>query len=170
MDYKKFADLHTYLFGEVNKNWHQRGYLTPEEFFCIAIWKANRAKGKLKIKLRKLGELASVIKAITLDIHHADTDMIRLSLLIHKYKFRLPTATAICAVYSPDVFVLYDYRGLESLGLKDFSNRKACVLLYFSEYLRSINETVKGTAREQDAYIWGKSFYNDLKDFLKDSN
>jgi hypothetical protein len=168
MDYKKFADLHTYLFNEVNKAWHRRGYLTAGEFFCIIIWKSNRSKGKMKKKLQRLGDLGKVSKEITSRIYKAHTDKERLTILIDEYGFRLPIASAIAAVHSPDVFVLYDFRGRESLGIEDFGGRKDEIERYFSEYLAKAKHAVKGNAREQDAWIWGKSFYVGLRNFLKE--
>jgi len=38
------------LLDDIRNNFN-RGFLTPEEFFCIVIWKANRSKSKIKKKL-----------------------------------------------------------------------------------------------------------------------
>ena len=59
MDYLKYYSLEKYLFGDdkddgdVRKNFLKNGFLTPEEFFCIIIWKANRRKTKIKAKFPK---------------------------------------------------------------------------------------------------------------------
>ena len=66
IDYAKYAELENYLFGEVARNFHKRGYLTLEEFFCIVIWKANRSKTKIKkLLLKKGNDLCKTIKEIT---------------------------------------------------------------------------------------------------------
>ena len=168
MEYKKFYNLDGYLFSEVTENWHQRGYLNPEEFFCITIWKANRSKTWMKNKLLKMGNLREVIKKITSDIHSSESDREALKILLEKYRFRLPMASAILAVYKPEKFVVYDYRGREILGLKDFAYSKRVIERYFNEYLFLTNKQAVGkTAREKDMWLWGKSFYNDLIDFIK---
>ena|SRR5438552_14315201 len=66
MNYLNYYNLEDYLFTEVTKAFRDRGYLTPEEFFSIVIWKANRAKGRIKAKLTKGREdLGTAVKDLT---------------------------------------------------------------------------------------------------------
>ncbi len=51
MNYLNYYNLEDYLSTEVTTSVRDRGYLTPEEFFSIVIWKANRAKSRIKRKL-----------------------------------------------------------------------------------------------------------------------
>jgi hypothetical protein len=55
MNYLKYYDLEGYLFNDVNAAFHARGYLTPEEFFGIVVWKANRAITRIKKRLLRNG-------------------------------------------------------------------------------------------------------------------
>jgi hypothetical protein len=49
MNYLHYYNLEDYLFTEVTKSFRDRGYLTPEEFFSIVIWKANRSRISLQL-------------------------------------------------------------------------------------------------------------------------
>lgn len=169
MNYRKYADLTNYLFTEVRESFDERGFLTSEEFFCIVIWKANRSKGRIKEKLLRKGELGKVVKELTSDIYQESDKKEKLRILIEQWELRLPMASAILAVLYPEDFIIYDYRGREVLSLKDFSERKNQVDLYFSEYLAKAKAMAEGTTmRNKDNYLWGKSFYKSLINFLKE--
>jgi hypothetical protein len=169
MDPLKFYALEDYLFSEVTAAFRERGYLTPEEFFSIVIWKAERAKSRIKRRLlSRGGDLESTIKTLTEEIHAAPTDRERLKLLLEKWNFRLPMASALLAVLYPKQFTVYDYRARQQLGMKDFAERRDVVDLYFDEYLSKVAELpYAATLRDKDRYLWGKSAYEDLQAFLK---
>lgn len=170
MDYTKYYLLEDYLFGELKDNFKKRGYLTPEEFFCIVIWKSNRAKTKIRNRLLKMqsGNLAEIIRKITKDISNAPDDFSKLEILIKKWKFYLPMATAILTVLYPERFTIYDIRVRGQIKMKDFSGRKDQIEKYFSEFLPKIKQFSNGkNLRNNDKYLWGKSFYQDLELFLQ---
>ena len=50
-NYSKYYDLNTYLFREVSKKYQEMGYIDAFDFFCIIIWKANRAKTNMLKKI-----------------------------------------------------------------------------------------------------------------------
>lgn len=153
----------------MKNNFHSRCYLTPEEFFCIVIWKSNRAKSKIKNLLLKSGSLGIAIKKLTKQIHDENTKEEKLKILIEKWKFRLPMASAILTVLYPNDFSVYDYRVIEQLGINDFRDRKNQIERYFSEFLPKVWEYIEGKdLRDKDKYLWGKSFYNSLLKFLKE--
>jgi len=54
MDYKKFYNLEEYLFQDVGPRFRKTDTLSVEDFFCIVIWKANRAKTKLRKNYLKI--------------------------------------------------------------------------------------------------------------------
>ena len=58
MDYKKFYNLEEYLFQDVGSRFRKTNTLSVEDFFCIVIWKANRAKTNIKKKLSKMATLS----------------------------------------------------------------------------------------------------------------
>jgi len=169
MNYLKYYHLENYLFEEVKSNFQKRGYLTPEEFFCIVIWKANRAKGKIKAKLLKHKvSLEQSVKKLTNEIFKASDSKERLKILLDGWKFNLPMATAILTILYPKDFTVYDIRVRKELGIEDFAGRKNQIEKYFSEFLPMVKEKVKGEdLRDKDRYLWGKSFYEDLINFLK---
>lgn len=167
--FSKFAYLENYIFSEVRNNFHSRCYLIPEEFFCIVIWKSNRAKGKIKNLLLRSGSLEAVIKNITKQIHDEKDNKKKLKNLIEKWKFRLPMASSILTVLYPKDFSIYDYRVIEQIGMNDFKDRKNQIERYFSEFLPKVQECGLGESlRDKDKYLWGKSFYNSLLKFLND--
>jgi len=162
------SHLENYLFGEVRGNFQKRGFLTPEEFFCIVIWKANRAKSKIKAKLlRRGGGLEQIVKKLTNEIFKASESRERLKILLDGWKFNLPMATAILTILYPEDFTIYDIRVRGELGIEDFAGRKNQIERYFSEFLSRVKEKAKGkNLRDKDKYLWGKSFYEDLAAFL----
>ena len=51
MDHLRLYDLERYLFKAVNPTFQRDGRLTAFDFFCIVVWKANRAKSKVALRL-----------------------------------------------------------------------------------------------------------------------
>ena len=163
--YIKYYNLEEYLFGEVSENFKERGFLMPDEFFCIVIWKANRAKTNIKKKLLSFdSDLARAVKAFTNEIYTAKTSEEKLAVAI-KWKFGLPMASAILTVLYPNDFTIYDARVRDIIGIeKDFSGAKDQAEKYFREYIPKVRATSEGNSlREKDQYLWGESFYKDIK-------
>jgi hypothetical protein len=52
-DYLKYYDLEHYLLEEVGPRFRSSGAIEPIDLFMILIWKANRAKTKIRDKLKK---------------------------------------------------------------------------------------------------------------------
>jgi len=168
MDYLSYYNLEDYLLKEVRSNFQKKGYLTPEEFFCIVIWKANRAKSKIKNKiLKKESNLNKCVKKLTGQIFKATNSRQKLQILLEDWKFNLPMATAILTILYPEYFTIYDARVRNQLGVNDFSGRTSQIEKYFSEFLPRVEKTRGRNLREKDKYLWGKSFYEDLIKFLK---
>lgn len=46
-EYLKYYDLENYILTDVRANFKANGHLNSFDFFCIIIWKANRAKSKI---------------------------------------------------------------------------------------------------------------------------
>lgn len=178
MDYAKYSNLENYLFKEVSKNFHERGFLTKEEFFCIVIWKANRAKSKIAKKLEKTAPLDISIKNLTSTIYNSPSNKDKLAVLMNDYGFYLPMSSAILSVLYQDYFSVYDVRVCDMLKL-EFKTDKFHKLKNWTferlwpaylEYLKkTIEITGKANYREADKYLWGKSFYEQLKHDLKNS-
>jgi len=189
-DYRKYYFLEDYLSGEIRNNFIKNGYLLPEEFFCIIIWKANRRKTKIREKFPKDRiELENIIKKITREVYnkHDKNGQIgneekrrKLEILLKegsKYGFRLSIASAILTILYPEDFTIYDYRVLGQLNaekkedekVKDFTYSKDVINKYF-QFFVEIEKTRKKhnlTLRDADRYLFGKSFYEDLKNLVK---
>lgn len=175
MDYSKFYNLEDYLFNVVSHKFSINGYLDALDFFCIIIWKANRAKSKTAKRLIKISDsknLDKIVKEITEMIHVAKTNEQKLVCLLGKWKFRLPMASAILTVLYPKIFTVYDVRVCKMLN--DFHNvqNKSIKTIWheYEKYVDAVRKEVPAAKclREKDRYLWGKSFFNDLNnDLLK---
>ena len=111
MNYLKYYSLEDYLFSDVTAAFHERGYLTPEEFFSIVIWKANRAKSRIKRKLlARNKDLPAAVRELAEEIRDAPGDRDRLTLLLEKWRLALPMASAILTALYPDRSTVYDVR------------------------------------------------------------
>jgi hypothetical protein len=177
MDELKYFNLDNLLFeGEnsISKKFNKDGFLNAEDFFCILIWKANRAKSKHANRLLELNpnkDLETICIELTKSIFQAHSDEDRYEILRgKKYKFKLPTTSAILAVYNPVKFSIYDYRACDILKeFKDFSKINSWEK--YNEFNNAVNTQVKqyDKLRDKDRYLWGKSFHTELIEGLKNN-
>jgi hypothetical protein len=118
IDFRKFYDLETYLFTEACKHFAETGTITPFDFYCIIVWKSNRAKSKTKKRLAKLagGTFGSAVATIAAELYESKSPEDRLRVMMEKWKFLLPMASAVLTVLYPDEFTIYDVRVCESIG------------------------------------------------------
>ncbi|WP_140936632.1 hypothetical protein [Sphingobacterium lumbrici] len=172
MNYEKYYDLETFLFTDVHNAFHENEKLSADQFFCIVIWKANRAKSKIAkrlladFKMNSDDNLDHIVDVMTSKIHEASSSKDKLSVLIEEYKFRLPMASAILSVLYPDDFSVYDIRICEILqgdfpkiADRTFERLWEGYMLYL-EKVKEISS--KTNYRDADKYLWGKSFYDQL--------
>jgi len=172
IDYRKYYFLEKYLFDEVRNNF-KRGYLTPEEFFCIIIWKRNASKTKIKKGIEKINK---TVHAITSEIYKNKDPQQKLKILISIPNMGIAIASAVLTVLYPDDFTVYDYKVLGELNrgkknedkTKDFSLSKNVIKEYFNflDKVKKIAETKNLSLRDADRYLWGKYFYEDLKSLV----
>lgn len=167
-EFLKLYDLESYLLDTVRPRFHQQGYLCAFDFFCIIIWKANRAKTKIGQRLAKLGsDLDQVVRKMTGDLHSQPTDKGRLHCLCEIWGFRLPMASAILSILYPEHFTVYDIRVCNILGdyhniaeIQNFDRRwqKYC------DFLAAVKALVPGetTLRNKDRVLWARSFAQQL--------
>ncbi|MEZ5037117.1 MAG: hypothetical protein R2760_06460 [Chitinophagales bacterium] len=114
--YIKYYDLENYILKEVRDNLNINGHLTAFDFFCIVIWKANRAKTKIAQRLLKYNpDINQSVKDLTAKIFSATDDRQKLKVLIDDYQFRLPMSSAILSLRYPDNFSVYDVRVCNTL-------------------------------------------------------
>ena len=65
----QFYALESYLFNTVHRRFAQQGYLGAFDFFCIVIWKANRAK--TKVAKRLLGDTTKTLDEVVVELTKA---------------------------------------------------------------------------------------------------
>ena len=119
MDYRIYYNLEDYLFLTVRTRFLQKGFLSSFDFFCIIIWKANRAKTRIAQRLMKRGyrSLDDAVCELTTEIARQTDNKSRLRCLMEGWGFHLPMASAILTVLYPDDFTVYDIRVCDSLGI-----------------------------------------------------
>lgn len=174
MDYSKFIDLRTYVFKHIKDEFEKNGFLNAFDFFCIIIWKSNRSKTNIRNKLickAKSKDLNKICKKLTGEIAEKKDKKERLKLLLEDWEFDLPMASAILtALDQKNEFTVYDIRVCGSLDIDEFKTlngkgNKNKMKGYF-EYVEKVKEEAKKynkTLREMDKFLWGKSFYKELK-------
>lgn len=166
----KLANLEAYLLDEVGPHFRRTGRISPEDFWLLLIWKANRAKNIERRRLEKIGQkpFDEVINEIAIDIKSASSHEERLRLLMKRWKMRLPIASAVLTVLYPEHFTVYDVRvcaqicGFGELAHRRFSTRT------WEDYLRFVGAvreaSPKGlTLRQMDRYLWGRSLLEQVR-------
>jgi hypothetical protein len=166
--YIKYYDLENYILTDVKEGFHSNGYLNAFDFFCIIIWKANRAKTRISQRLLKHNsDLEASIEDLTRKIFIAGDDKEKLRVLIEEYKFRLPMSSAILAILYPENFTVYDIRVCDTLtNFKDLDNTTNFEKKWsgYQSYVREVQnyEPKNLSLRDKDRFLWGKSFYEQL--------
>ena len=170
-------NLGAYVFGTVAKRFHNQKCLDTVDFFCIVIWKANRAKSTIAKGLKKIDpDLDKAVRQLTRELHDQPNSKSRFKYLRAK-GFRLPFASAILTVLYPKEFTVFDLRVCESLdgkghGFKYLDRRKSFDSLWegYQEFKQCVLDTTPPnlSLREKDQWLWGESFYKALcKDIKK---
>ena len=169
-NYLQYYHLEPYLFGTVRKRFTKKGHLSAFDFFCILIWKANRAKSMHARRLLRygVGDLDKTVATLTRAVRDAGDPKQRLGVLMMDWGFKLPTATAILTVLYPEEFTVYDVRACESVGgfqkLGNWSKPDR-VWEGYVEFLAAVRaKGPKGRSlRDADRYLWAKSFAEGLR-------
>lgn len=172
-DYIKYYNLESYVLTDVRDSFVRDGYLTAFDFFCIVIWKANRAKTKIAQRLLRYNpDLEQGVKALTSKIFSEADDKQKLKILIKDYKFRLAMSSAILSLLYPDNFTVYDVRVCETLTdfkrLGDITNFED-IWSGYQKYTNCVKKYLpeNKSLRDKDRFLWGKSFYEQLSNDLK---
>lgn len=171
-DYRQFYDLESYLFEVVRPRFHDQGYLSAFDFFCIVVWKANRAKAKVARRLLErddapAGGLESAVRRLTEGLAREPSPRETLRYLLQGWGFLLPLASAILTVLYPEEFTVYDSRVCDCLGaFRNLAHRSWSESLWsdYQQFKRCVMEaTPQGLSlRDRDRYLWGKSFHKQL--------
>lgn len=165
LDYLKFYDLEHYLFTEVSGRFQRTGVISPADFYMVIIWKANRAKSRIRNRLSKHeGGFAGAVEALTAALCEADGAAHRLEILMKTWGFRLPMASAILTVLYPREFTVYDTRVCEQLGaFEGLADRQFSETLWedYRSYMAVVSRAAPSglSLRDKDRFLWARSFY-----------
>ncbi len=176
-DYLKYFDRELYLFEDVHQRFHAKHSLGAFDFFTIIIWKANRAKSKIALKLLAKDpagrrDLDAICRTLTASLYNAPSHKERLRLLMKDWNFALPMASAILSVCYPEDFTVYDYRVRERLvGFSNLCNSTDFEKVWkcFEEYKAKVEESApaKLNLRDKDRYLYGKSMALQLNEDIR---
>lgn len=167
-EYLKYYNLENYILTDVRANFEVNGHLSAFDFFCIIIWKANRAKSKIAKRLLKIDpNLDQGVKDLTSKIYLAEDNKEKLRILLEDYGFRLPMGSSILSLLYPDDFTIYDvrvcetfpkYKNLDNLIFKNLWKG-------YCNYIESVRNygNQELSLRDKDRLLWGKSFYEQLQ-------
>jgi hypothetical protein len=172
MDYLKLYALEPYLFDHVTTSFQSNRKLSAFEFFCIIIWKANRAKSKVALKLLAQdggagNNLDAIVERLTSAIAEAQNGEARMRILIEDWGFRLPMASAILTVLYPNSFTVYDVRVCDELQNHHNVQHKTRfddLWAGYQAYLADVRsrEPMVSALRDKDRTLWAKSFERQL--------
>lgn len=167
-NYLAFYDLESYLFETVHKRFGRERSLSAFDFFCIVIWKANRAKSKIARRLlghEGVTDLEDAVRKLTCAIAKADSPRERMRALMEDWGLLLPMASAILTVLYPEEFTIYDYRVAEEVHCPGLGN--LCFESLWPKYeafRQKVCQAVPGDLclRDKDRCLSGKSFCEQL--------
>lgn len=169
VDYRKLYDLEGYLLGEVANKFKVVGKLDAFDFFCIVIWKANRAKSRVAaLLLKRSSDLEKAVEELTVALAKEQNRKSRMRLLVSDWDFNLPMASAILTVLFGDDYTVYDYRVCDQVGgFQQTQNRTDFEKMWseYEEYIAAVDRTgPQGhDRRNKDRWLWGKSFSEQLE-------
>jgi hypothetical protein len=162
-NFEKFSRLGVYLLDEVGPRFRKTGKIEPVDLFLIFSWKANRAKTKMRDKLKKLakGNFSKATASIAAALSSAKDDRERLAILMRNWTFRLPMASAVLTVLYPDDFTIYDILVCKELKLKYRPERPFSEKCW-TEYQRYKELVCKKapahlSLRDKDRFLRGRS-------------
>jgi len=176
MDFRQYHDLEDYLFRIVRTRFARQRYLSAFDFFCIVIWKANRAKSRVANRLKNAskaqGNLEKAVHILTNNIAQRKTSKDKLRYLWKEWGLRLPMASAILTVLYPGEFTIYDRRVCDVLQkFHNLGNRKDFDDLWdgYMQFRRRVEESAPQqlSLRDKDRYLWGKSFHDQLTEDIE---
>lgn len=176
VDYLQYYGLESYLFEKVQPRFAGQGYLSAFDFFCIIIWKANRAKSTTANRIKRDSEsLDATVRDLTSGLSEQSTNKERMGYLFGSpWRFALPMASAILTVLYPNEFTVYDVRVCSALkdirgaddfkGLADKPDFEA-VWQGYEQFVAAVKSTSGSqySLRDKDRNLWGRSFCAQLE-------
>jgi hypothetical protein len=162
----------TYLFPHLARNFADTGTIDPEALYLILDWKAPRARTRHLSRLTRIakGGFAVATSMIAAELHAATDPEQQLNLLLSKWEFRLPTATAILSILYPETFTVYDIRVCDTLGaFHELGSIKWSPAAWqkYRLYIAAVRDKAPNgrSLRDCDRWLWGQ---NKRKALLKE--
>ncbi len=162
IDYRKFYDDEEHLL-EVGRVFRADGTLAAVDFYMLLAWKANRAKNYHRERLKEqAGTFQAAVAGIAFDLSTAGNPKDKLQVLMEKWWFALPTASAVLSLLYPDEFTVYDQVVCGELQHPcrpwlSFSDRLWAEYQTYKQ--RVINETPGNLSlRDKDRFLIGRAY------------
>jgi len=151
----------THLFPEVARNFADTDALDPEVLYLILDWKAPRARTRHRSRLAKIaGSFNAAVVNIAAELRAATGPEQQLELLLTKWGFRLPTASAILTVLYPDTFTIYDIRVCNTLNaFRQLADARWSPTVWreYQRYTVAVRNAAPDglSLRDCDRWLWG---------------
>jgi hypothetical protein len=162
LDPLSYYDPENSIFPNLQETFAKTGKLDPLAFYVVLDWKSSRARTRHLWRLAAIGgSFEAAVCDIAVMLAAAPSPEQRLGELLTRWKFQLPTATAILSVLYPEEFTIYDVRVCDALGRFHELDGKRWSSEIWLQY-RKFVEAVKSEApsnlslRDCDRWLWGK--------------
>ena len=143
--------------------------------YLILDWKSSRARTRHRSRLAGIaGSFNAAVGEIAADLHAAASPEQRLGVLLTKWGFRLPTASAILSILYPDIFTIYDIRVCNALcAFHRLGDMKwsPTVWVEYQRFIGAVRDaTPQGLSlRDRDRWLWGQDKRETLRNELVES-
>jgi hypothetical protein len=166
-NYLRYYDLKTYLFEDVRRRFHKEKKLDAFDLFSIIIWKANRAKSTLALRLIvQAGSLEAAAAQYTGALFEAKSPEERLLLSMETWGVYLPMASAILTVLWPEDFTVFDIRVCAELAYAEMGDFMRLgnispkrIWPRYCAYRKAVENAMpqQNLLRDKDEFLWGRS-------------
>lgn len=161
------------MFPAIAQSFADTGILDPLALYVILDWKASRARTRHRSRLAGMaGSFTAAVKEIAADLHAATGPEQQLGLLLTKWGFRLPTASAILTVLYPNIFTIYDIRVCDTLqAFHQLSSMKwsSAAWREYQRFLGAVRDAAPQglSLRDCDRWLWGKDKCESLRNEIE---
>lgn len=167
IDYRMFYNDEDYLL-KVGREFRTTRKLDPADFYMLLVWKANRAKNYHRDRLKKIaGTFSAAVQEIATDLSARNEPKAKLQVLMDKWLFAIPTASAILSLLYPEQFTVYDVLVCGELkhGYKPWRSFSDKLWEDYQAYKEAvITETpAEFSLRDKDRYLIGRAYRESVK-------
>ena len=167
VNYQEFYDDEAYLL-KVGEEFRKSGKLDTADFYMLLAWKADRAKNYHRERLKNIaGDFPAAVARLAADVFKAPDGKSRLEILMTKWAFYIPTATAILTIFYPDEFTVYDTVVCHELSYPYRPDRHFSEKLWtdYQAYKSAVIDNTPGelTLRDKDRYLIGKAYWKEVQ-------